>query len=276
MPVEVDDIEVCLSRRSILGHESATQFSNLGLVQVRHGYDPDLLATILRKALAIKADRAIHRHLDLTYIPNVDAHIPEVKDLLHDKNRLDRLSTLAGTRLEPYPISVIGATITFMDAGDDGTLTWHNDGVPATELIPLEISDPIIGGELEVYCGVCEDGMARVARNETLPSDRCVRLQHKMGLSTLGQLHGICHRTNPVRYGHRVTLNLNSWSAEKAHIDNNTLTYLAADNGNDPKAPWVAKYVELALGPQLAAYQASQRGHEPASHMTPQQVQAAE
>jgi len=258
MTINSSEIEICLSRRAILGHESATQFSNLGIMQSPHDYNPALLETILKKAKEIKAEHAIHRHLDLTYIPNADAYIPEIRELLHDAARLERLSDLAGTRLEPYPISVIAATVTFMSAGNDGTLTWHNDGVPATELIPLEISDPIVGGELEVYRGVCEEGMARVAQNKELPADQCIRVQHKLGYSTLGQLHGICHRTNPVRYGHRVTLNLNSYSVDMAHIDNNTLAYLAADNGNDRTAPWVEEYVEMAFGRQLDTYQASQ------------------
>lgn len=245
------DIRQSVNREALLGHESAWKVSDLGMVQFRHDYDPALLEIIRRKALALKEKHAHRKHLNLTFITGADRFIPEIKDLIHDEHRLNRLSAFAGTRLEPYPFSVVGSTVTFMNPGD-GAVDWHCDGVPLTELIPLSVSDPIIGGELEIYLGNCEVGKARTDRGEEIPPNELLRVPHMMGYGTLGQFVGVLHRTRPIVFGDRITLVLNLRSVERPFVDDNRLFYLAADNDHD--RAWIEEMAEDVWTNQLPAY----------------------
>ncbi len=245
------DIRQSMSREAVLGHETAWKISDFGVVQFRHDYDSQLLETIRRKAIELKETHACQKHLDLTFITGADRFIPEIKDLIHDRKRLDRLSAYAGTRLEPYPFSVVGTTITFMNPSD-GSVDWHCDGVPVTELVPLSLSDPIFGGELEIYRGNCEVGKARTDRAEEIPEHDILRMPHLMGHSTLAQFVGVLHRTRPITYGERITLVLNLRSVERPFIDDNRLFYLAADNDQDRS--WVDEMAEDVWTNQLPAY----------------------
>jgi hypothetical protein len=247
------DVRLSVSREAILGHETAWQVSDLGATQFRHNYDPELLKIIKRKALALKAELAHRKHLDLTFITGADRYIPEIRELMNDAGRLDTLSSLAGTKLEPYPLSIVGSTVTFMGPQEgDGTVDWHCDGVPVTELIPLDISDPIIGGELEIYMDNCEAGKAKVNRQESLPEANILRMPHRMEYSTLGHFLGVLHRTTPIRYGHRLTLVLNLRSQERPFVDDNRVFYLAADT--DQQSDWVQDVVQDVWDKQLPAY----------------------
>ena len=252
----LSDVRHSVSREAILGHDTSWKVSDLGLVQFRHGYDPALLKTIREKALEIKEEHAIHKHLDLKYIPAAHQHIPEIEDLINDPERLDRLSDFAGTRLEPYPISVIKSAITFMGP-NDGSIEWYADGVPLTELIPLSISDPIVGGELEVFLGNTDEAQARQDRGADIEKHEAMRIPHKMNYSTLGQMLGVLHRTQPIHFGERITLNLNLRSVEKPYIDDNRLFYLAADNDEDRS--WVDEVVADLWQRQLPAYRQKQK-----------------
>ena len=253
------DIRQSASREALLGHESTWKVSDLGMVQFRHEYDPQLLETIRCKALDLKEKHAHQKHLDLTFITGADRYIPEIRELIHDQRRLNQLSAFAGTRLEPYPFSVVGSTVTFMNP-DDGAVDWHCDGVPLTELVPLSISDPIIGGELEIYLGNCEQGKARTDRGEEIPSRKLLRVAHMQGYSTLGQFVGVLHRTRPIVFGDRVTLVLNLRSVERPYVDDNRLFYLAADNDQD--RAWIDEMAEDVWANQLPAYR-RQRGELP-------------
>jgi len=247
------DVRLSFSREAILGHESAWQVSDLGATQFRHQYDPELLAVIKRKALALKNKLAHQKHLDLTFITGADRFIPEISELMNDAKRLDMLSSFAGTKLEPYPLSIVGSTVTFMGPQDgDGTVDWHCDGVPVTELIPLDISDPIVGGELEIYMDNCEAGKAKVNRHEALPESQILRVPHRMEYSTLGHFLGVLHRTAPIRFGHRLTLVLNLRSQERPFVDDNRIFYLAADT--DQQSDWVNDVVKDVWENQLPAY----------------------
>lgn len=259
--INLQGIRHSVSREALLGHESAWKVSDLGLVQFKHEYDPQLLETIRRKAIALKEERAFQKHLNLTFITGADRFIPEINELIHDRARLDRLSAFAGTRLEPYPLSVVGSTVTFMSP-TDGNVDWHCDGVPVTELIPLSISDPIIGGELEVFLGGCEPGKARVDRGEELDPSELLRVKHMVGHSTLGHFIGVLHRTRPLEYGERITLVLNLRSVERPFVDDNRMFYLAADNDHDQS--WVKEMAEDVWANQLPAYRSAGRESVPA------------
>jgi len=245
------EVRQSISRDAIVGHETAWRISDLGAVQFRHNYDPALLDAIKRKALELKSDHATRKHLDLTFITGADRFIPEIKELINDKRRLDALSGFAGAKLEPYPLSTVGSTVTFMNP-QDGAVDWHCDGVPVTELIPLEITDPLIGGELEIYLGDCEVGKSQVNCGRTLPSDKLLRVTHKMGYSTLGHFLGILHRTAPIQFGNRLTLVLNLRSAEMPFVDDNRMFYLAADTDQDRE--WVSEMAKDVWENQLPAY----------------------
>lgn len=242
-----------ISRSAIIGHETSWKISDFGAAQFKHAYDADLLQTIAEKARAFKEKHAHKKHLDLTYIAGAHRQIPEIDELIHDKSRLDRLSELAGTKLEPYPLSVIRSTITYMGPHDqDSTIDWHSDGVPVTELISLDISDPIIGGELEIYLGNCEVGKSITDEGRALPEDKILRIPHRLGYSVMGQFLGILHRTTPIKYGHRLTLNVNLRSAERSFVDDNRPFYLAADTDHDDA--WMDEIKADVWKNQLPAY----------------------
>ena len=242
-----------ICREDILGHETAWEVSQLGAVQFRHDYDSELLQAIKNKALAQRDELAEQKHLDLTFITGADRYIPEINEIIHDRKRLDHLSELAGTKLEPYPLSIVGSTVTFMGPRTgDGTVDWHCDGVPVTELIPLEISSPILGGELEIYLGNCEVGKAKTNRRESISEREILRIPHRMGSSTLGHFLGVLHRTSPIQFGHRITLVLNLRSVERPFVDDNRLFYLAADT--DQQREWVNEMAQDVWENQLPAY----------------------
>ena len=252
------DIRQSISREAILGYDTSWKVSDLGAIQFKHDYDTDLLDTIKNKALALKRERAHQKHLDLTFITGADRYIPEIGEIIHDTKRLERLSALAGTRLERYPLSIVGSTVTFMGPKhQDNTVDWHCDGVPVTELIPLDISDPIIGGELEIYRGNCEIGKSMTDRGITPKAEDILKIPHKMGYSTLGHFLGVLHRTAPIVYGTRLTLVVNLRSTEKPFVDDNRLFYLAADTDEDDT--WVGEMTRDVWRNQLPAYREAEK-----------------
>ena len=239
------------TRSEITGYPNFHQISNLGVVQFRHEYDEDLLAHILKRALEIKESHAEMRQLNLNYIRDAAFHIPEINELLYSQDRMRTAEQLSRVRLEPYPISVISSIITFTSPRpEDGAITWHADGVPVTELVPLSISNPE-GGELELYAGAADEGLFRAHAGEEIPQSKIISVTHREGFSVLGQLMRLMHRVRPMSRGHRVTLNLNYRSAEKPFIDDNSMCYLAADN---PDFAWQDAYVEDIKLRQLPAY----------------------
>lgn len=239
------------ARSEITGYPNFHQVSDLGVVQFRHEYDQDLLAHILTRAMEIKKTHAEKRQLNFNYIRDAASHIPEINDLLHSPERMGVAQELSGVRLVPYPISVISSIITFTSPSPkDGAITWHADGVPVTELVPLTIVDPE-GGELELYRGAADEGLSRAHAGEDIPKNKIISITHQEGYSVLGQLMRLMHRVRPMSRGYRVTLNLNYRSAEKPFIDDNSMCYLAADN---PDFSWQDDYVEDVKLRQLPAY----------------------
>jgi hypothetical protein len=240
------------SRRELLGKSTEWRISDLGVAKVRHDYPHDLLQAIAKRATEVKERESHKRHLNLRYIRNAQSVIPEINELLHWPGRLNALSELAGTQLEDYPFSVAKTTITFMGP-EDGTVQWHCDGVPATELVALEVHDTE-GGELTVYAGDPDEGLEAMRRGETLPEDRLIRLQHEVGCSMVAQLIRVLHRAEPMTRGSRITLNFGLRSMERPYIDDNSMFYLAADN---PSFDFVDEYVADVRERQLPAYVAS-------------------
>ena len=246
-----------VTRADLIGYDSHWKVSDLGVHQDEHSYPEHLLAEILRKALAIKEARSQRRHLDLRYIPAAHEVIPEILEIVNQPGRLETLSETAGVAVEPYPVSVISSTITFMGAErGDGVIGWHADGVPITEIIPLDISGDALGGDLRVYRGNHDEGMARLKRGEQFADTELTRFTHHIGSRTVAQLMRVLHSTDPMLAGSRVSLNLNLRSAREPFIDDNPLYYLGADN---PSFAWIEEYLEDVRTRQLPAYNASRR-----------------
>lgn len=244
-----------VSRDALIGRSTHWKACALGIVQQRHDYEPMLLECIHRKACEIRQAESEKRHLNLQYIRAAHQKIPEIAELMESPARLARLGRLAGTRIEPYPVSVIASTITFMGAAPgEGTVDWHADGVPMTELIPLCIHPHTRGGELLVYKGDCDHGMALLDEGCDLPQSRILHLQHRVGFSTFGQFLRVLHRTAPITTGHRITLNLNVRSAERPYVDDNSLCYLGADN---PDFAWEEEMLRDVKDRQLPTYLAN-------------------
>jgi hypothetical protein len=238
-----------MERQEIIRAPSYHQVSNLGVVQFKHEYDEDILARILKRALELKDMNAEKRHLNLKYIRGAHRYIPEIRELVESRGRLERLSHLAGTRLENYPLSIISTIVTFMGADeDDGSIVWHADGIPVTELVPLDVAD-LEGGELELYRGSADAGLALQAGGESPTDTLCV--DHRLGYSVLGQLMRIMHRVRPITRGYRITLNMNLRSFERPFIDDNSMCYLAADN---PDFSWQNEYLRDLKERVLPAY----------------------
>jgi hypothetical protein len=245
------DISFKMTRDEIIREPSYTKSSNLGVVQFRHTYDETVLATIAQKAHELRYTMAKKRHLNLTYIRGAHLHIPEIQELVFAPGRLGMLSELAGVELEVYPLSIISSIITFQDADSQGSIIWHTDGIPITEMVSLAIDD-LVGGELELYCGSCEVGLARhYERHQQITESETVRLPHRRGYSILGQLMRLMHRVSPITHGSRVTLNMNLRSAKHPYIDDNTMCYLAADN---PELEWQQDYIADVRDCQLPLY----------------------
>jgi hypothetical protein len=246
-----------LTRTELIGHETHWKVSDLGVHQRPHDYSEDILATILAKALKLKTDQSQRRHLNLRFIPAAHRLIPEILDIVHWPGRLETVSEAAGVELEPYPISVIAATITFMGADRaDGVIDWHTDGVPITEIIPLEISADALGGDLRVFRGNHDEGMARLDRGDNFDETELARFSHRIDHSTLAQLMRVLHSTEPMLLGTRISLNLNLRSAVDPFIDDNSIYYLGADN---PSLNWVDEYIDDVRQRQLPAYKARRR-----------------
>jgi len=245
------EIRLKHSRSDITGYRNHHQVSDLGIVQYRHDYDAELLEFILKRAVEIKNSHCEMRQLNLNYIRDAAFHIPEIRELLHCPDRIARAEELAGTRLEPYPISIISSIITFTSSSpSDGAITWHTDGIPVTEFIPLSIVEPI-GGELELYRGIADEGLSRVHSGKEISSNIIISVGHREGYSVLGQLMRMMHRVRPMSQGYRITLNLNFRSVDKPFIDDNSMCYLAADN---PDFSWMNQYIEDVKKKQLPAY----------------------
>jgi hypothetical protein len=118
-------------------------------------------------------------------------------------------------------------------------------------MIPLFIDDRLVGGELEIFAGPSEAGLARHAADDHFDDDEIVRIGHRTGYSIVGQLMRLMHRVAPISRGSRITLNLNLRSLEQPYIDDNSMYYLAADN---PSLDFVDEYVTDLRERQLPAF----------------------
>ena len=244
-------------RESIIGSPTYWKVSDLGIIQYRHNYDSSLLATIREKALELKSQLAHNMHKNHTYIRGAQDYIPEILELHHDPHRIAKLEELAQTPLEPYHISVITSSLTYMSSAD-GAIDWHSDGTPIAEVVPLIIDD-LAGGELQLYQGHSDVGLGELERDGEISPEKIMSVQHKVGCAVFGQFMGLLHRVRPVTKGRRISLNMTYRSKEKPYFDHNTMWFLGADN---PDFKWQDDYINDVKNNQLPAYMRNERNRE--------------
>jgi hypothetical protein len=155
--------------------------------------------------------------------------IPEVHDLVHDKDRLAELSELAGIELEPYPIGTSCSGVNFYRPGQR-PIQFHRDGPAFVELVPLWADGAQEGGSTVVFRGPPDVGRTRLATEGELPDRDLLRIPQRVGASVLLQGRMLFHTAETLTDGHRVTLVLSLRSASEPWKDFNTLGRLLRDD----------------------------------------------
>lgn len=230
--------------------------SDLAYSVFENGYDPDLLSRIASAAQEL-ADQATCEYLALRHVRGVHTRIPEVEALMTDRRRLAFLSDLAGTALEPYPITTAASHINFYDAGATA-IDFHTDGAAFVELIPIEISGRQAGGHTVIYTGPAEVGKERLAAGDGISENAVRTVAHALGRSVLLQGRRLLHAAEPLRDGRRVTLVLVLRSVEEPWKDDNSLMRLMLD---DPYEAVVEEWLDDVRERKFPAYRAAKALH---------------
>ncbi|WP_206506606.1 hypothetical protein [Streptomyces chrestomyceticus] len=206
---------------------------DLGYARYEHGYPQDLLATVLDEARALARTeweaQSADRYLGLRHLRAAHEAIPAVKTLLHDRDRLRTLSELAGTELEPYPITRAASHINFYRPGEV-PIAHHTDGAALVELIPLHTAGTDRGGSTLIFRGSPERGRHLLEQGERLPAEDHAAVPQRMGHAVLLQGRRLLHTAQPLRDGERITLVLVMRSVTEPWKDGNSLARLLLDD----------------------------------------------
>jgi hypothetical protein len=218
--------------------------SPLGYARYAHDYPADLLDGILTEARRIAEyaweARSADRYLGLRHLRAAHEAIPLVKTLMHDRERLARLSDLAGTELEPYPITRAASHINLYRPGEV-PIEHHTDGAAMVELIPLFTSGVAEGGGTLVYAGPPEDGKRALRQGEALDTGQHMHIPQRTGHAVLMQGRRLLHTAEPLADGERITLVLVMRSAAEPWKDGNSLARLLLDDPIDTvREEWIA------------------------------------
>jgi hypothetical protein len=232
-----------LERRTLIevtgGDGGSEAASDLAFARYRHDYDGAGLAAVLDRAREIHAENAMpgERHLGLDHLRRVQDLVPEVRQMVHDRDRLERLSELAGVELEPYPIPTSCSGVNFYRPGQP-PIAPHRDGPAFVELVPLHADGGQEGGSTLVYRGPADVGAVRAARGE-LPASELEAVPQRVGSAVLLQGRMLLHTAELLTDGHRVTLVLSLRSRAEPWKDTNTLGRLLRDDRpEDVAAAW--------------------------------------
>jgi hypothetical protein len=179
---------------------------NLGYACYDHGYGADLLNAVYERSLALRAQaqplRTRFRELD--HLRRVQQLIPEVADLVYDRDRLARLSDLAGI-----------------------------------ELVPLYADGSQDGGSTLLFRGPADVGSARLRAQGQLDEADLTGVAQRVGGGVLFQGRMLLHTAETLTDGHRATLVMSLRSKAEPWKDSNTLSRLLNDDRpEDVMADW--------------------------------------
>jgi len=149
--------------------------SDTAFARIAHDYPPDLLAEIHAQSMQLRqsARSRGRRLLGLDHLRRVQETIPQVKELVHDRQRLDELSDIAGVELEPYPIGTSCSGINFYWPGQQ-PIEFHCDGPAFVELVPLYVDGHQEGGSTVAFRGPPDAG--RLLAQDRIPDEQLLRI----------------------------------------------------------------------------------------------------
>jgi hypothetical protein len=233
-----------LERRSLTdvtgGDGGPAAAGDLGYARYDHGYGADLLHAVhdRSRALRTQAQPVQKRFLELDHLRRVQQLIPEVADLVYDQDRLARLSDLAGTQLEPYPIGTSCSGVNFYRPGEL-PIQFHCDGPAFVELVPLYADGSQDGGSTLLFRGPADVGSARLRARGRLDEEDLTGIPQRVGAGVLFQGRMLLHAAETLTDGHRVTLVMSLRSKAEPWKDGNTLSRLLNDDRpEDVVADW--------------------------------------
>ncbi|MFH8886305.1 hypothetical protein [Streptomyces californicus] len=213
-------------------HDS-TAVSALGYARYQHNYPADLLDSILTEAQRLaepeEEDRSTDRYLGLRHLRAAHQAIPAIQNLMHDKDRLQALSELAGVELEPYPITRAASHINYYKPGEV-PIEHHTDGAAMVELIPLYTSGSAQGGATLVYQASPEEGRHLLHQGRQLEAKDHLAVPQRTGHAVLMQGRRLLHTAQTLQDGERITLVLVMRSAAEPWKDGNSLARLLLDD----------------------------------------------
>lgn len=206
--------------------------ADLAFARIEHDYPAELLAAVHEQGRRLReaaASPGRPRFLGLDHLRRVQQAIPEVAELVHDKQRLADLSELAGVELEPYPISTSCSGINFYRPGQP-TIAFHRDGPAFVELVPLHVDGQQEGGSTVVFRGPPDVGRERLRADGSIPAAELLAIPQRLGAAVLLQGRMLFHTAEALTDGHRVTLVMSLRSAAEPWKDTNTLGRLLKDD----------------------------------------------
>jgi hypothetical protein len=230
------------------GWHDTFAISELGFAVLGEMYDSSVLHEICHAASQLE-NTAETRFLSLHMLRASHRHIPQVQDLVNSSKRLEYLSQLVGTRLEPYQIDVAASHINYYHA-DQTPIQFHSDGSALVELIPLDETPGECGATI-VYRGPRDEGYARLKSGEIDDSDT-LKIPHRFGESILLQGRRLLHSGSTTATDRKLLV-ISMRSRDEPWKDDNTISRLALDYPiEDFLKDWTADEVERKL-PALRA-----------------------
>ena len=202
--------------------------SDLGYAVLYHQYDYRVVERISQQAVQLER-LAKREFLGLKHLRGAHTLIPEVAKLMYDEARLQKLSEICGTVVEPYPFTRAGSHINYYEA-NRLPISYHTDGPPFVELIPLLLEGEQEGGATLIFKGNPRVGLARQRASLSMPADSVIAVPHSLERSVIMQGRSLFHAAETLTGGRRITLVLPLRSRQQPWKDSNTLERLLLDD----------------------------------------------